>query len=554
MRENRLRTLWQQNRHAVNGWLAIPNSFRAEVMAHQGWDTLTVDMQHGVIDYAQMVPMLQAISTTPTVPIVRVPWLEPGIVMKSLDAGAYGIICPMVNTREDAQRLVAYTHYAPKGSRSFGPVRANLYGGADYAQKANDTIVAFAMIETKQALDNLDDILSVEGLDAVYIGPSDLSLALGCRPVFDDVDPPVAQAIEHILERAKAHGVRAGVHNGVPEVAKRARGDGLRLRDAELRCAHPHARVAAAARGDEVGHPRRRSRRVRARPEAASAPVAAVSSPCMSFRSLLRRSRTAGKAKLSSSRRCRSWIAMNCPVCGMQCVERARRQRRHAFVHLAQQRAELLPHLVQRVVVGLQPARDVGQPQVAGGAAGAAPRAALRRHGAPARRSRNSARRRARRCARRHRGPRSAGARRAGAAGRASCAGARGRRRASRTAARSPTSGARTCGSDTTTPSGMQPLWAPGTPPRADRFDPAQGSVRASGLPPPRRAARHRWLRRLREQLRHHRHRDHLGLLAGDARHADRAGEARSTSGAMPRASKRCTKRARLVFEPIRPR
>jgi 4-hydroxy-2-oxoheptanedioate aldolase len=223
VRENRLRTLWQQNKYAINGWLAIPNSFSAEVMAHQGWDTLTVDMQHGVIDYAQMVTMLQAISTTNTVPFVRVPWLEPGIIMKTLDAGAYGIICPMVNTREDAQRLVSYTHYAPRGSRSFGPVRANLYGGADYATKANDTIVVFAMIETKQALDNLDDILSVEGLDGVYIGPSDLSLVLGCRPVFDDVDPPTAQAIAHILARAKVHGVRAGVHNGLPEVAK-ARG------------------------------------------------------------------------------------------------------------------------------------------------------------------------------------------------------------------------------------------------------------------------------------------------------------------------------------------
>ena len=152
-------------------------------------------------------------------PVVRVPWLEPGILMKALDAGAYGVICPMVNTREDAQRLVAYTHYAPRGTRSFGPVRALLYGGADYPQHANDTIVTFAMIETAQALDNLDDILSVEGLDAVYIGPSDLSLALGCRPVFDDVDPPVAQAIDHILERAKAHGLVAGIHNGTPEGA-----------------------------------------------------------------------------------------------------------------------------------------------------------------------------------------------------------------------------------------------------------------------------------------------------------------------------------------------
>ena len=219
MRENRLRTLWRDDRAAVNGWLAIGNSFSAETMAHQGWDTLTIDLQHGVIDYQTMVTMLQAISTTPTVPIVRVPWLEPGIIMKSLDAGAYGLICPMVNTREDAQKFVAWTHYAPRGTRSFGPVRALLYGGADYPQHANDTLVRFAMIETAQALDNLDAIMSVEGLDAIYIGPSDLSLALGCRPVFDDVDPPVAQAIDHILERATAHGLKAGVHNGLAEGA-----------------------------------------------------------------------------------------------------------------------------------------------------------------------------------------------------------------------------------------------------------------------------------------------------------------------------------------------
>ena len=219
MRENRLRMLWKNDQAAVNGWLAIANSFSAEVMAHQGWDTLTIDLQHGVVDYQAMVAMLQAISTTPTVPIVRVPWLEPSILMKVLDAGAYGVICPMVNTREDAQRLIAYTNYAPKGGRSFGPVRALLYGGADYAEHANDTIVRFAMIETAQALDNLDAILSVEGIDAIYIGPSDLSLSLGCRPVFDDVDPKAAQAIDHILERAKAHGVVAGIHNGRTDVA-----------------------------------------------------------------------------------------------------------------------------------------------------------------------------------------------------------------------------------------------------------------------------------------------------------------------------------------------
>ena len=219
MRENRLRALWAAGQPAVNGWLAIPSAFAAEVMAQQGWDSLTVDMQHGVVDYQAMVAMLQAISTTATVPVVRVPWLEPGILMKALDAGAYGVVCPMVNTREDAQRFVAWTRYAPHGTRSFGPVRASLYAGADYPQHADRTIVRFAMVETAQALDNLDAILSVEGLDAIYVGPSDLSLSLGCRPVFDDVDPKVAEAIVHIAERARAHGVVAGIHNGRPDVA-----------------------------------------------------------------------------------------------------------------------------------------------------------------------------------------------------------------------------------------------------------------------------------------------------------------------------------------------
>jgi 4-hydroxy-2-oxoheptanedioate aldolase len=143
-----------------------------------------------------------------------VPWLEPGILMKSLDAGAYAVICPMVNTREDAQKLVAWTTYAPKGTRSFGPVRGLLYGGPDYRDHADETIVRFAMIETAQALDNLDAILSVEGLDAVYIGPSDLSLSLGCKPTFDDLDPKAAEAVDHIVARARAHGVVAGIHNG----------------------------------------------------------------------------------------------------------------------------------------------------------------------------------------------------------------------------------------------------------------------------------------------------------------------------------------------------
>ena len=248
MRANHLRTLWQQNQCAVNGWLAIPNSFSAEVMAQQGWDTLTIDMQHGLIDEGAMLTMLQAISTTNTVPIVRVPWLAPGILMKALDAGAYGVICPMINTREEAQQLVAWTHYAPQGTRSFGPVRASIYGGADYASEANKTVVIFAMIETAQALDNLDAILSVEGLDAIYIGPSDLSLSLGCKPMLDDCEPKATAAIAHILARAKAHGVRAAVHNAGSASAVTRRAMGF-----DLVTIGSDARLLAAGSADILG-------------------------------------------------------------------------------------------------------------------------------------------------------------------------------------------------------------------------------------------------------------------------------------------------------------
>ncbi len=219
MRANRLREIWAKGGAAVNGWLAIPDGFSAETMAHQGWDSLTVDMQHGVVDYQSAIEMFTAISTTPTVPVARVPWLDPAHLMKALDGGAYGLICPMVNSGDDAENLVAWTHYPPRGTRSFGPIRGLLYGGADYREHADETIVVFAMIETQAGLDNLDDILSVPGLDAVYIGPADLSLALGCSPSFDEVEKPVAEAIEMIFAKAKEHGKIAGCHNGTPEYA-----------------------------------------------------------------------------------------------------------------------------------------------------------------------------------------------------------------------------------------------------------------------------------------------------------------------------------------------
>lgn len=214
MRENAIRTMWSRGNCVVNGWLAIPNSFSAEIMANLGWDSLCIDIQHGLMGYETAVLMLQAISTTNITPIVRVPWNDPAIIMKCLDAGAYGVICPMVNTRAEAERFVQACHYPPAGYRSSGPIRASIYGGKDYHAKANETVVTFAMIETAQALSNLDDILSTPGLDAIYIGPNDLALSLGVSGGLVPTSPEVVKAISEILGACKKRHIKAGIHCG----------------------------------------------------------------------------------------------------------------------------------------------------------------------------------------------------------------------------------------------------------------------------------------------------------------------------------------------------
>jgi 4-hydroxy-2-oxoheptanedioate aldolase len=213
VRENRLKAMWARGEAVVNGWLAIPAGFSAEVMAHQGFDSLTIDMQHGIVDYQTAVSMLQGISTTGVMPLARVPWNDPGTIMKILDAGAYGVICPMINTRAQAEALVAACKYPPRGYRSFGPARASIYAGADYAEHANENLIVMPMIETAEALKNLDAILSTPGVDAIYVGPADLSLALGCRPRLDQTDEPVVEAQKQIVDACKRHNVVAGIHN-----------------------------------------------------------------------------------------------------------------------------------------------------------------------------------------------------------------------------------------------------------------------------------------------------------------------------------------------------
>ena len=222
MRKNNLKKIFSEGKAVVNGWLQIPNSFSAEVMAHQGWDSLTIDMQHGAIDYPNALQMLQAVSTTDTVPMARVNWNEPGQIMKILDAGVYGVICPMVSNRKEAERFVQACLYPPEGYRSFGPIRGLLYGGSDYGKHANNEILKFAMIETKEALDKLDEIMSPPGLDGIYIGPADLSLAIGTEAGFDKGEnDPAYPVIMKILEHAKKNKKIPGIHNATPEYAEK---------------------------------------------------------------------------------------------------------------------------------------------------------------------------------------------------------------------------------------------------------------------------------------------------------------------------------------------
>ncbi len=230
MRKNKLKQMFKEGKPIINGWLQIPSAFSAEVMANQGWDSCTIDMQHGVVDYPNALNMLQAISTTNTTPLARVNWNEPGQIMKILDAGCYGVICPMVSNRKEAENFVQACLYPSKGYRSFGPIRGLIYGGADYAKHADEEILKLAMIETKEALDNLDEILDTPYLDGIYIGPADLSLALDEEPGFDRPENTKAfKEISKILESAKKRNLLAGIHNGTVEYAEKMIKKGFNL-------------------------------------------------------------------------------------------------------------------------------------------------------------------------------------------------------------------------------------------------------------------------------------------------------------------------------------
>lgn len=223
--------LWQRianNQPIFNGWLSEASSLKAEIMAKAGYHSVTIDLQHGLQDYQQMIAGLTGLRHSGVTPMVRVAWNAPDQIMKALDAGALGIICPMVNNREQAKEFANSLYFPPKGERSFGPIRANqIYD--NYYKQANQSILGFAMIETKQAVAKIDEILSTEGINGLYIGPADLSLSHGFPPGFDREEPEMVAIIDYILQKGKQYKVATGIHTDNPLYALRMLEKGFNL-------------------------------------------------------------------------------------------------------------------------------------------------------------------------------------------------------------------------------------------------------------------------------------------------------------------------------------
>lgn len=229
MRSNRVKELIDGGGFAVNAWVSCDSAYVAEVLSHAGYDAVTIDHQHGMFGLDRVITLLQAVSAGPAMPMVRCSHLDLAEIGKLLDAGAYGVICPSVDTAEQCVELVAACRYPPVGRRSFGPSRGLLYGGPDYVQHANTTVAVWAMIESREALENLEEIVAVPGLDGVYVGPNDLALSLGVSPATSPVAQEVQGALSRVVSVAHSAGVAAGAYCADAQTAAQLVGEGYDL-------------------------------------------------------------------------------------------------------------------------------------------------------------------------------------------------------------------------------------------------------------------------------------------------------------------------------------
>ncbi len=215
-----LRELWATGGPTFGAWMTVPSSAAAETTARVGFDFVCADNQHGAIDYQATAGIVQGVLLGGSRPIARVPWNEPGIIGKVLDAGVQGVVVPMVNSVAEAEAVVRACRYPPRGERSHGPVLAGMRA-ADYAATANDQLATIPMIETVTAVNNIDDILAVPGIDAIYVGPADLSLSLGLPPGNNDDRTEFTEALLTITAACRRHGVVPGIHATGPLAARR---------------------------------------------------------------------------------------------------------------------------------------------------------------------------------------------------------------------------------------------------------------------------------------------------------------------------------------------
>ncbi len=230
MTTNNVKKVWASGKAVVNAWLAIPSGFSAEVIAQCGFDSVTVDMQHGVQDYLSMVQCFQAMNGHPgdangPRSLERARHHRQGARRRRLWRDL-----PDDQHPEEAKNLVQYAKYPPKGTRSNGPIRSGMYGSAgSYQQTANDEIVLLPMMETKTAVENMEAILDVEGINGVYIGPSDLGFSYGLVPKLDRDEPEILKIYEKIVKECGKRGLNPGIHCSGAEGAVRAINMGFKL-------------------------------------------------------------------------------------------------------------------------------------------------------------------------------------------------------------------------------------------------------------------------------------------------------------------------------------
>jgi 2-keto-3-deoxy-L-rhamnonate aldolase RhmA len=219
--KNRVKGILREGKATLGAWVNFGTPDSAEIMAHMGLDWLVFDTEHGPWSVETVQDMLRATSGTEVVPIVRVPWNDPVMIKRALDIGAYGVVVPWINTKEEAIKAVSGAKYPPKGIRGCGPRRAALYGlkRNEYLEVANELVMVIAQIETREAVENLDDILSVDGIDVIFIGPADLASSHGL--LGKPRDPKNLETMDRILDTGKKFGVPVGIYSLGPDYVKR---------------------------------------------------------------------------------------------------------------------------------------------------------------------------------------------------------------------------------------------------------------------------------------------------------------------------------------------